>query len=347
MALTDDQKNRLNELKTKESLTEEEKTELAELESQNEPADPDKEFDDAWNDASDDDVDGSEGSEGADQKGTKKDPQAAAEGDTTDGQGIFVSGPDATSEGDPATGDGVTGDDQGAELKKLQEENARLIQKMKSWEGRITAANKRADEAEARIQGQAKSTNSDGSTLPDGDSAGADEAQSIINEFVQEFPDLEKPINTLIDKKVKERVDRIVEEKIKPVQTTVESITATVSDRETKEHLGKITAAHPDWEKIYKTGALKTWIDLQPSFIQNALNEIVKSGSTEEIIELFDQYKKSTGRVKPSQNAEGSQSKVNQLEAVHSTPTTPPRGGQKKDPNDFDAGWDDATRDEK
>jgi hypothetical protein len=59
-----------------------------------------------------------------------------------------------------------------------------------------------------------------------------------------------------------------------------------------QEHFDKIRRAHPDFEKYRDSGALKAWIQKQPSHLRDSLLKVYSKGDADSVIALFNQFKK-------------------------------------------------------
>jgi hypothetical protein len=355
--LTPEQKERLEELRSKDELNVEDQSELAKLEKL-EPADSEQDdFDDAWeNDnfdesESDSDADADEDtdSDQEDEEEEENEDQSTKDGDDQDSDSDSSSSPEDesdTSDTDDDEDEEEPEDDPAAMVSRLSAENAKLKQRMASWDGRIRAAEKKAEEAERKLKG-----NKEGQGASDTASLTDDDPE--LSDFFQEFPDLEGPIT-----KVAEKIaTKIVENRIGSVEETVGTVQDTLEEESNTKHRKAIIKAHPDFENIVESGALETWIAKQPTMLQPRYNDIVASGSTEEIIEMFDSYKKSA-RVKSSSNTPSSdtskgkgKSKKNQrkknIEAVPASSNGPRVKGKGPAKDDFDGAWDHFTKEEK
>jgi len=74
---------------------------------------------------------------------------------------------------------------------------------------------------------------------------------------------------------------------------------------------------------------------------------VIEEGTAEEIIEMFDAYKK-TVRHTQSDNKDTSKSKkLKQLEAVDSSGAGPRKEKKKASQDDFDGAWDEAMSNDK
>ena len=291
---------------------------------------PDEEFDQAWDEGDEDDS-------------TTTEEDVQQEELTAEGT------PDEDDESTSQDSDNTAAEDQDdatdvetlkAQIDLLVSENKSLEHRMKSWEGRITAANKRAEQAEEKLkkaqeEQQAKAVDS----LPDG------EEDAVVKEFLEEFPTLEKPLKTM----VKQAAEKLLQEKLShldQIETRVEKVEKTQVDSDTQAHAQKILDAHPDWHQIYDSGDLDEWIKEQPPLLQRTLNQVIQDGSTEDVINMFDQYKaanKTSEEKNTNSNSGRSKSKrAAAMEAVPAKTSGPPKAKPVVDQNDFDAAWDDA-----
>jgi hypothetical protein len=342
--LNSEEKERLEELRNKDALTEEEKKEIATLEAK-EPLDPDQdEFDKAWaeddpNSSADTDDDDQDD---VDNDGDNQDDQVDGD-DDQDSDSILNDTPDDESDSQDNT-DGDEEDTPEEKIARLEAENAKLTQKMSSWEGRIRAANQKAAEAEQKL----KRAKGKGQGDSDKDASPDSIDDPELSEFFDEFPDLEKPI-----KKVAEKIaGKIIDDKLGTVTDSVQSVQDTLAEDASQKHIGAINKAHPDWKQIYESGALESWIKRQPSFLQPRLYDIIESGSAEEVNEMFDSYKKAAGKRKSSvnQNSSSSSKRKKKAQAMEAVPastagTRKPKSKPKKD--DFDGAWDFYTKEDK
>ncbi|MCK4794864.1 MAG: hypothetical protein KAV87_64640, partial [Desulfobacteraceae bacterium] len=156
--MTEEEKVELAELAAKETLTKEEETRKAELEA--EPLNPEDEFDSAFDEAMGDETPATEADaakieaeakalEEAEKK-KKEEEEARVAKLAQEGDSIFNGVPGETNL-DNAGGDGETPEQT---IARIEADLAAEKQRNSSWEGRIKAANKRADEAEASVPGK-------------------------------------------------------------------------------------------------------------------------------------------------------------------------------------------------
>ena len=302
----------------------------------------DEQFDQAWDEDESEESPKPEG-ESSEAEGTpNEDSDGQSQDDDQAGESEATGTPEEESAGTDESAQDSNSDvaNLQAQIEQLQAENANLQQKMRSWDGRIRAANKRAAEAEEKLkQAQEAQDKAGTDSLPDG------EDDAVLSEFIDEFPTLEKPIKALI-KKV---AGSMVKAELGKVETQVKEIKDTQVASDTASHAQRINEAHPDWKQIYDSGKLTTWINSQPTFVQRTLNDIVEDGSTEDIIEMFDQFKAATKPAETDQSTTSSQStgrskseRAAAMQAVPAKTGGPPKPKPKVAKDDFDAAWDEA-----
>jgi len=323
--MTEEERKELDTLLAKKSLTEEEQARVAELQAKAVPSD-DNEFDETWKKLEREDS-GQKSEESEEGDKDKKESQSKEGEEDQDGS-IFNEGPEEDTEEEEDTPE--------AKIAALEAQLEKEKQRTSSWEGRIRAANKRAEEAEQKLQegkGQDKGKKDD---LPD------DEPE--LKEFLEEFPSLEKPIKLMVQK----LTNKLLDERISKLEPELQRVRDTLSITTQDTHLRKITEAHPDWRDIRDSGALDKWIEIQPRFVKEALERIKQEGDADEVIEMFDSYKKATGRLSDntSERKQSPKKKLEGLEAVTHQPSTVNTKKGEKDKEDFDAAYEEALRED-
>ena len=334
--MTEEEKQELEQLRAKDTLTDEEVSraaKLEKLEAEEEPLSDEDEFDQAFAEAIGD----------APQKPDEEDTGTKSEqndNDKDDNQddSIFNKVPDTEDNLDDDGNDDL--DSPQKKIAQLEADLAKEKQRTRSWEGRIEAANKRAEEAEKKLNDQTDQTGQDKKSPEDG------EEDEVLSEFIEEFPSLEQPIKVLIKREGAKVARKIVEAELGKVTPDIRKVIETTEEEATEKHFDKIKKAHKDYLKIYESGALQTWIDNQPKFIQAGLNLIVEEGEADEIIEMLDAYKKAA-KIVSSEHVNrkaDSKKKLKSLEAVENQSGGPPKQKKKANKDDFDAGWDEAMK---
>ena len=356
--MTKEQKTRQDELQAKGTLETAEAEELKtlsalpqEIEEEKEP-DPEEEFGDAWDELDGKKKDPEKTPEEIQAEKEKADAAAAKEAEAaakakdkdppTDPNKITDKDLLNTALKTPDKPDSSV--DQSAEVIALKAQLAALDHKMASWDGRIKAAEARAVAAEQKLK-EAE----DKGTKTGSDSASPDLDDAELSAFFKEFPTLEGPIQ-----KVAERaINKIVTEKLGKVdiiEARQTDLTETLQEEANVTHMLKIEGAHKDWKAIYDSGALTTWIEQQPAFLQPRLTEIIQKGSAADIIEMYDSYKRATGKGKETTTdtelTAEKKKKLADMEAVRAASAGPKTEGKKVEKEDFDGSWDELEKED-
>jgi hypothetical protein len=298
-----------------------------------------------------------------DEKGTalaeqhKKDEEAKKKAEAEEAakkeQEGLLKGPadtDKTAGTDGTDGDG-TATDETDPVKKLQAENKQIKadlaaerQRNASWEGRISAANTRADEAEARAKeaAEAKAKKKD-----EEDQTASEDDDKVLSQFYSDFPELEAPLKILLKKHGSENTAAVLEE-IKPSLKKVDEVAETQKETADSEHVSQLRTAHPDIEKIAKSGVMLDWIETQPSYLKPGLLKVYQNGSTQDAIDLISEFKRVTGYGKTKETNTNEKdktdtdkdAKLKSMMQVDSDSSGPPAG--EPDKSDYDSAAKDA-----
>jgi hypothetical protein len=273
-----------------------------------------------------------------------KDPPAADDSETDDLTG--QEGVPVTKEIDDPPGTIEPGE---RTVEVVEAELAKERQKTSSWNGRITAANKKVEKLEADILeleavgNIAKADKNKASTDPDNE---------VLERFRVDFPELSTAFDIM-----QKRIDGVTQAPAKVVtdpDTPLPPAKSTsADDANTKEaevkkvkakHIADIREVHSDLPEMVNTGVLLSWINKQPSYIRPTLETIYKSGKSEDVITMVTNFKESTGwksQLKPADDkGTAAQSKLNSMREVTSESTTP--NGKVVDKQDYDQGAKDA-----
>lgn len=134
---------------------------------------------------------------------------------------------------------------------------------------------------------------------------GGDKNETEIDEETDDdTEDEQAPIDKLRDDwpEVAEAMDGVFakqQARIKDLEAVIAQLTPTTeqieAERQMREHFGRIESAHPDAEAIIASQAFADWRAAQPKFIQQIFGAVLDRGSAEQVIELFDGFKSSTG----------------------------------------------------
>jgi hypothetical protein len=353
--LNSEQKKRLDELEAIETLKPDEAEELAQLQALV-PADPAQdEFDAGWDELDNPKSDADKAAEAAAKEAEAKaqaEAEAAAKEDETKSQSteptdadgdLLNNAPiDSDNEAD-STKSESTPDARDAENEKLRAEIVKQNQRMRSWEGRIKAAEKRAVEAEQKLKDAEAKGQSASETSPTEDDA-------ELGKFFKEYPDLESPIKKVAEKIATKIIEDKVGSKLETLEERQTEVLETADEQANADHMAKIEAAHPNWRTIYESGALETWIKRQQDYIQPRLYEILETGSAREVISMFDSYNRAAGKGKESTTNSVSPEKKEKAKAIEAVPAStggPKTGDVKITKDDFDGAWDELEKKDK
>lgn len=110
---------------------------------------------------------------------------------------------------------------------------------------------------------------------------------SIFGDFDEEG--LASGIQTLVQQQVEARLKQ-----------ALEPITQKQQIDETQQHYAAILQAHPDIESVAESQEFASWRASQPSYAQQAINGVLSQGTTDQVIELFNQFKANAQTAAPT-----------------------------------------------
>lgn len=147
-----------------------------------------------------------------------------------------------------------------------------------------------------------------------------------------------------IDKRIDQK-NAALEERVARLETNLAPIQQKQATDARQVHLNAIYSAHPDADSIVESKELSDWVSQQPSFVRDRCAQVLKEGTTAEVIELFDTFKKSTGVATAGQGDQPSaqDAKARAQEALRKTQAEPPAslsdipGGKPAAGNRFEA----------
>lgn len=97
-----------------------------------------------------------------------------------------------------------------------------------------------------------------------------------------------KGLEQQLDQRVAAKVEAMVSQALAPIQ-------AKEAQASNLSHYDAIHEAHPDAASIAQSKELTDWIESQPSFARAGYSQALAAGTTEQVIELFTEFKKATG----------------------------------------------------
>ena len=120
-----------------------------------------------------------------------------------------------------------------------------------------------------------------------------------------------------IEKIVQQAVANIVGSQIQALQKQQE---ATIVEK----HFTAIYTAHPDADSVIESTEWESWVEKQPSYYKNAINQVLNNGTSGEVIELLNNFKAATKQPETPQQkiAQTVKDKVAKAQAKQSVPDT-------------------------
>lgn len=249
-------------------------------------------------------------------------------------------GADSTEESKPG-GDAITDDVVTQSHGDYQRQTVELLQEL---------VKKGTSPGESSAASQAKSPDisqvQEGGTDPEPFKL-SDEQTALLKTYEEEWPEVAKAVALRTQMAVSEAMGALV----KQLRTELAPVVAYYAKTQGNDHFGAIKAAHEDFDTL-KT-QVKEWIATQPPGLRMAYQQIAKTGSAEDVVELFNIYKKANGiGVTPQQSSADArvtvvkapapevQKAAASLTVVPGKRAVIPKGSV--DADDFDAAWREA-----
>ena len=217
------------------------------------------------------------------------------------------------------------------------------------------AAAKLAADAQAKADKEAadaaaKAAADDAAARAGKENVSTDE-QAILDTLEANFPEV-TAANAVLSRVIMARVENMVEQRVAAVLAQLAPIAAVTQNVARNAHEQAILAAHPDAFTVLPQ--VEAWVETQPKVLKAAWNKVLDSGSTDEIIELYDVYKQAAGNVPASQGAApdaaaakaaaeaaAKEAKLKAQEGIKSRQTTQQSG---IDEDDFEGAFNQAAR---
>ena len=114
---------------------------------------------------------------------------------------------------------------------------------------------------------------------------------SIFGDFDEEG--LACGIQTLVQQQVAQQVEARLKQALEPIAQKQQI-------DETQQHYAAILQAHPDIESVAESQEFASWRASQPSYAQQAINGVLSQGTTDQVIELFNQLKSNAQTAAPT-----------------------------------------------
>jgi hypothetical protein len=196
-----------------------------------------------------------------------------------------------------------------ARMHKATQEAADLRKKVASQDVELSALRASVSGFEQQIE----TLKQQPPAKPDTESDDVSDAE--LQAIAEEYPSIAKPFIKVINSLNKQL--KIVGDKVATVEGTVNKTVSSIQqdDENSKmeAHFAAIREAHPDAFKLYESDDFKGWLDRQPP----AFALIMKQGSADDVIYVFDQYKKAVGTIEDEEQPnKGGQDKLAKARAA-------------------------------
>jgi len=172
-----------------------------------------------------------------------------------------------------------------------------------------------------------------------------------FKEITEEFPDLAEALSKTIKKVVAQTTVRNIDRTINMLQNTVVPFIQQYQESLLQQHYEAIKSAHPDFEKYVESGELEAWIQQQPERKRKYYQEIYEYGTTDEVIDLIDEFKESLGlgsKPKPKPKSVKKQNKdtrkLDDMEDISSGARPVNMGATTAPKDDFELAFEEALK---
>jgi hypothetical protein len=170
----------------------------------------------------------------------------------------------------------------------------------------------------------------------------ADE-KKILADYEEDWPEVSKA-EALKRKLEIAQMEENIYKQIGPVigklLAQIQPLAQTQEEAQADRHINAIKEVHKDWgDKLIAD--CRAWVETQPSYIKRAAQEVLESGTAQDVITLFTDFKTQTGRTQPQEQTPPEPVVTN----PNVTALKPVTAGVKQavpktdDPNDFEGAW--------
>lgn len=128
----------------------------------------------------------------------------------------------------------------------------------------------------------------------------APEELQQLQTFFTDWPDVAKAAEIMARGMVKQAMDTVYRD----VATNLAPYLQTIDALADRTQYTEIQSKVPDYDQI--TGKLLEWVDKQPAYLQPAYQHVIQQGTSTEVLDLIDRFKRETGTViQPQQQPSG------------------------------------------
>jgi hypothetical protein len=168
-----------------------------------------------------------------------------------------------------------------------------------------------------------------------------DEAK-VLAKFEDEWPEVKQAFELqqrAITRSVIGYVFQEIRKEFDPIADAVEALVGRAHVTELKDKVGEYTDA--------ERNDIITWAKTQPTYLQKAYNDVIESGSPEEVADLVGRYREAKGIVpagEPAPKPQGGDTELSGAAKQAADKLAPVRSKQSvvsapDDPSNFDAAW--------
>ena len=125
--------------------------------------------------------------------------------------------------------------------------------------------------------------------VEDGDMSADDAMKQLSSDFGPEFA---KAVSALINKAAMDTASKVADERIGPVNKSIEELISGITDKSARDHFEAIADAHPDFAEIADGQDLKDYLASLPESEKAKANNTIANGSARQIVKLLDSVKK-------------------------------------------------------
>ena len=124
--------------------------------------------------------------------------------------------------------------------------------------------------------------------VEDGDMSAEDAMKQLSSDFGPEFA---KAVSALINKAAMDTASKVADERIGPVNKTIEDLSSGITDKSARDHFEAIAEAHPDFAEIADGQELKDYLASLPEADRAKAQNTIDKGSARQIVKLLDNVK--------------------------------------------------------
>lgn len=121
---------------------------------------------------------------------------------------------------------------------------------------------------------------------------------ATVQAFEKDFPDVAKAQAIVRRAEYRQIVGHVFEEVEKAFNERVAPIAALVQNLAERTHVGDLKTVVPDYDKL-DVAKLSEWVTKQPAYLRGGMDQVMKSGSAEDVKDLVTRFYSETGVKQP------------------------------------------------